>query len=439
MAEIKVRQVDDRVVAALKARAKKRGVSLEEEVRATLSAFGGRLALRLLLGAPPPSGQLPEGSPAIRSWTVPASSARSGMRGDELEPSTAVLDASVAVRWVIPERGSEPAAELLSRPIAWIAPRLMVTEVAAAMRRKVVDGELRAETARQALEAIVTAVDGGTIRLADDEDVVGTALALALALGHTVPDCLSRWPSTKGRGWSPPAADVTRWRAERGVPGRADPPRRRRRGPGPRPGHTGHTSCQDDGPSGRRSSRTRPSRASFFRCEWTDCRRPCLWSLPVDVGVDAGSTMAGMVRWPSPPAPRGSGARASRRCSMYSSIAAPGVLDDGAVRGIDAAHVRGPGGAGARPCSRRGRRRPSGITVVEPPRIDVAREERLLLDAGSSRGGRRRGPGVWIGDEGHAVAGSTAVPSRRSSTPSGRSVSRWIIFATGRPGKRSRR
>jgi plasmid stability protein len=38
MAEIKVRQVDDRVVAVLKARAKKRGVSLEEEVRATLSA-----------------------------------------------------------------------------------------------------------------------------------------------------------------------------------------------------------------------------------------------------------------------------------------------------------------------------------------------------------------------------------------------------------------
>lgn len=38
MAEVKVRQVDDRVVAALKARARKRGVSFEEEVRAILSA-----------------------------------------------------------------------------------------------------------------------------------------------------------------------------------------------------------------------------------------------------------------------------------------------------------------------------------------------------------------------------------------------------------------
>ena len=38
MAELKVRQVEDSVVAALKARARRRGVSLEEEIRATLSA-----------------------------------------------------------------------------------------------------------------------------------------------------------------------------------------------------------------------------------------------------------------------------------------------------------------------------------------------------------------------------------------------------------------
>lgn len=38
MAELKVRQLDDRVAAALRARARKRGVSLEEEVRATLTA-----------------------------------------------------------------------------------------------------------------------------------------------------------------------------------------------------------------------------------------------------------------------------------------------------------------------------------------------------------------------------------------------------------------
>jgi len=38
MAEVKVRQLDEQVAAALKARARKRGVSLEEEIRRTLSA-----------------------------------------------------------------------------------------------------------------------------------------------------------------------------------------------------------------------------------------------------------------------------------------------------------------------------------------------------------------------------------------------------------------
>ena len=38
MVDLKVRQLDDRVAKALKARAARRGVSLEEEVRATLAA-----------------------------------------------------------------------------------------------------------------------------------------------------------------------------------------------------------------------------------------------------------------------------------------------------------------------------------------------------------------------------------------------------------------
>jgi plasmid stability protein len=38
MAELKVRQLDDRVAEALKTRAAQRGVSLEEEVRSTLVA-----------------------------------------------------------------------------------------------------------------------------------------------------------------------------------------------------------------------------------------------------------------------------------------------------------------------------------------------------------------------------------------------------------------
>lgn len=112
------------------------------------------------------------------------------MPGAEAALSTTVLDASVAVRWIVPEHGSDEAAALLSRPIAWIAPRLMVAEVAGALRRKVAAGELRVELAAQAVEVLLGAIDDGIIRLAEDERVVSFALMLALTLGHEVPDCL---------------------------------------------------------------------------------------------------------------------------------------------------------------------------------------------------------------------------------------------------------
>ena len=51
-------------------------------------------------------------------------------------PVLAVLDASVAVRWVVPERGSDEAAALLGRSLTWLAPRLLLTEVASALRAK---------------------------------------------------------------------------------------------------------------------------------------------------------------------------------------------------------------------------------------------------------------------------------------------------------------
>src|SRR5262245_33222163 len=112
------------------------------------------------------------------------------MPGAESEATVVVVDASVAVRWVVPEKGSDQAAELLSRPLSWIAPRLMLTEAASAVRRKVAEGELRAELAVDAVTALVGAVADGTIRLMDDEEFVAPALMLALALGHKLPDCL---------------------------------------------------------------------------------------------------------------------------------------------------------------------------------------------------------------------------------------------------------
>jgi predicted nucleic acid-binding protein len=108
---------------------------------------------------------------------------------DLLQPAT-VLDASVAVRWLVAEPGSAEAAALLARPTRWIAPRLILTEVAGALHRKSVAGVLHGAVAMEALQVLLDAVDGGALRLAQDENVMAAALVLAARLGHPVPDCV---------------------------------------------------------------------------------------------------------------------------------------------------------------------------------------------------------------------------------------------------------
>jgi len=103
---------------------------------------------------------------------------------------TVVLDASVAVRWVTQEKGSEEAAALLEREVEWIAPRLLLTEAASALRRKAVDGVIEPAAAGQSLDGLVQAVSDGVVRLTEDERLIGQALMLALVLNHKVPDCL---------------------------------------------------------------------------------------------------------------------------------------------------------------------------------------------------------------------------------------------------------
>lgn len=101
-----------------------------------------------------------------------------------------VLDASVAVIWVVDEAGSDEAAALLERDVTWITPRLLLTEVASALRRKVADKALAPAAAGQSLDALLQAVADGVVRLIDDERIIATALLLAVTLQHKVPDCV---------------------------------------------------------------------------------------------------------------------------------------------------------------------------------------------------------------------------------------------------------
>jgi predicted nucleic acid-binding protein len=112
------------------------------------------------------------------------------MPGAEIIPLATVLDASVAVRWLAMEPGTAAAVALMNRPTRWVAPRLLLTEVAGALHRKISERRIRDIAATEALDVLLNAVDRGEIQLADDERVMAAALVLATLMSHKVADCV---------------------------------------------------------------------------------------------------------------------------------------------------------------------------------------------------------------------------------------------------------
>lgn len=101
-----------------------------------------------------------------------------------------VIDASVAVKWLIPEEGRAEARSFLTGSDALLAPRLMVTEVAAGLSRRARVGQISKPAARRALREWLALIDSGGIELADSKALIGEALEISLALNHPLPDCL---------------------------------------------------------------------------------------------------------------------------------------------------------------------------------------------------------------------------------------------------------
>ena len=97
-----------------------------------------------------------------------------------------VVDASVAVKWLVEEPDSDAALELAESGEELHAPRLMASEVANALWRKARLGQIERADASAAL---AWAPDM-PVRWSDDETVSADAVRLALALAHPVYDCM---------------------------------------------------------------------------------------------------------------------------------------------------------------------------------------------------------------------------------------------------------
>jgi predicted nucleic acid-binding protein len=101
-----------------------------------------------------------------------------------------VVDASVILKWFLPEVGDAAAKALLATADELVAPELARVEVASALTRKAVRGQLSGADARSTLRAWFGALAAGQIFLLPNGDDIEAAAELALELQHPLADCL---------------------------------------------------------------------------------------------------------------------------------------------------------------------------------------------------------------------------------------------------------
>ena len=97
-----------------------------------------------------------------------------------------VVDASVAVKWLVEEEGSDAAERLLDGGHELFVPRLLASEVGNALWQKVRRGQLE----RSQAGAKAAAISEMAVRWVDDEDVSADAVRLSLALDRPMYDCV---------------------------------------------------------------------------------------------------------------------------------------------------------------------------------------------------------------------------------------------------------
>lgn len=97
----------------------------------------------------------------------------------------AVIDASIAVKWVVPEDGTEEALALLDAG-GLIAPDLIIAECANILWKKTMRGELKREEADIAARLLAQSA----IEILPTRSLLAAATNLAVQLSHPAYDCV---------------------------------------------------------------------------------------------------------------------------------------------------------------------------------------------------------------------------------------------------------
>ncbi len=101
-----------------------------------------------------------------------------------------IVDASVAIKWLLPEPGADHAEMLLESGEQLAAPALIRVEVAAAIARKVRRKEIEPRDGGTAFDLWLRCITAGVIALIPDEAHIHLAWKIAMKLNHPLQDCL---------------------------------------------------------------------------------------------------------------------------------------------------------------------------------------------------------------------------------------------------------
>ena len=97
-----------------------------------------------------------------------------------------VIDASVAVKWIVAEEHEDAAEALLLPGIRRIAPDFLVVEVGNVMCSKIMNGRVDPSQAKLGIRFVRESID----QFVSDGALVDRALDIAADLNHAIYDCL---------------------------------------------------------------------------------------------------------------------------------------------------------------------------------------------------------------------------------------------------------
>lgn len=100
-----------------------------------------------------------------------------------------VIDASVAVKWLLPEEGSESARELLTGIAPLVVPEIARIEVPGAVLRKLRAGLLDESEAKVSIELWNDLVRE-SVRIVPMDELLDRAIQIAITCSHPLTDCL---------------------------------------------------------------------------------------------------------------------------------------------------------------------------------------------------------------------------------------------------------